>query len=391
VAQFDGKPFLVDTPEFLADRSTSFSQLDVAPINWPELIESTTEYATETYAAVFASPHRTAQTGRVGRAVLKNKRKRRRPVPHGAHLNTADDQASPTSLDAAPIWDDLIPSTTTSAAEIFAAVFASTRPTPPRTDQTGRVGRAVPKNKRKRRRNDPFDAQPNTADDQASPTSLDAEPSPWDDLIPSTTTSAAEIFAAVFASAHLTTARTAQTGRVGRADQTNNDERHRDVPPDAQLNTADDQASPTSRSQDPAGLARLLAALNPKPRQTALADSPAFPLVRSPRPTTLSPAKEPALRHTSSEPPTYVEPSRQKLLLLLELAIFEKLNFFGHTRSRHARKTKRTAHGGKPSVAAALHASARASPRAAQRHRRRFCGIGGIEESGALVTMRRDL
>jgi hypothetical protein len=289
VAQFDGKPFLVDTPEFLADRSASFSQLDVAPINWPELIQSTTEYAAETYAAVFASPGQTAQTGRVGRVVHKNKRKRRRNVP--------------------------------------------------------------------------FDAQLNTADDQASPTSLAAAPSPWDDLIPSTTTSPAEIFAAVFASAHLTTDRTDQTGRVGRAAQTNNVEPHRDVLPDAQLNTADDQASPTSRTQDPAGLARLLATLNPKPRQTALADSPLFPLVRLTRPTTLSQGKGPALRHTSSEPLTYVAPSRQKLLFLLELAVFEKLNFFGHTRSRRARTTKGTAHGGTPAVAAALQASARGPPR----------------------------
>jgi hypothetical protein len=369
VATFDGKPFLVDTPEFLADRSASFSQLDVAPINWPELIQSTTEYAAETYAAVFASPPRTDQTGRVGRAAPKNKRKRRRNVFPDAHLNTADDQASPTSLAADPIWDDLIPSTTTSPAEIFAAVFASTRPTTERTDQTGRVGRAAPKNKRKRRRNAPFDAQLNTADDQASPTSLNAEPSPWDDLIPSTTTSPAEIFAAVFASAHLTPERTDQTGRVGRADQTNNDERRRDVLPDAQPGTADDQASPTSRTQDPAVLARLLAALNPKPRQTA-ADSPLFPLVRLTRPTSRCPAEEPALRHTSSEPPTYVTPSRQKLLLLLALAIFEKLNFFGHTRSRRARKTKRTAHGGKPAIHAALHASARGPPRATADRRR---------------------
>ena len=363
VAQFDGKPFLVDTPEFLADRSASFSQLDVAPINWPELIQSTTEYAAETYAAVFASPPRTAQTGRVGRAAPKNKRKRRRAVPHDAQLNPADDQASPTSLNADPIWDDLIPSTTTSPAEIFAAVFASARPTTERTDQTGRVGRADHKNKSKRRRSVSSDAHLNTADDQASPTSLDAAPSPWDDLIPSTTTNPAEIFAAVFASAHLTTERTDQTGRVGRAGQTNNVEPHRDVPPDAQLNTADDQASPTSRTQDPAGLARLLAALNPKPLQTALADSPLFPVVRLTRPTSLSPAEEPALRHTSWEPPTYVAPSRQKWLLLLELVIFEKLNFFGHTRSRHARTTKGTAHGGEPAVAAALHARARSPPR----------------------------
>jgi hypothetical protein len=289
VAQFDGKPFLVDTPEFLADRSASFSQLDVAPINWPELIQSTTEYAAETYAAVFASPHRTAQTGRVGRAAPKNKRKRRRPAPFDAYLNPADDPASPTSLAA--------------------------------------------------------------------------EPSPWDDLIPSTATNPAEIFAAVFASAHLTPPQTDQTGRVGRADQTNNVRPHRDVPPDAQPTTADDQASPTSRTQDPAGLARLLAALNPKPLHTALANSPAFPVVRSTRPTSLSPAEEPALRHTSSEPPTYVATSRRKLLLLLELAIFEKLNFFGPTRSRRARKTKRTAHGGKPAAAAALHTRARGPPR----------------------------
>ena len=363
VAQFDGKPFLVDTPEFLADRSASFSQLDVAPINWPELIQSTTEYAAETYAAVFASPHRTAQTGRVGRAAPKNKRKRRRPVPHGARLNPADGQASPTGLNADPIWDDLIPSTTTSPAEIFAAVFASAHSTTGQTDRTGRVGRAAPKNKRKRRRPAPFDAYLNPADDPASPTSLAAEPSPWDDLIPSTTTSPAEIFAAVFASAHLTTERTDQTGRVGRADQTNNVEPHRDVPPDAQPTTADDQASPTSRTQNPAGLARLLAALNPKPLHTALANSPAFPVVRSTRPTSLSPAEEPALRHTSSEPPTYVATSRRKLLLLLGLAIFEKLNFFGPTRSRRARKTKRTAHGGKPAAAAALHTRARGPPR----------------------------
>ena len=374
VAQFDGKPFLVDTPEFLADRSASFSQLDVTPINWPELIQSTTEYAAETYATVFASPPQTAQTGRVGRAAPKNKRKRRRPVPHAAHLNPTDDQASPTS-----------------PAEIFAAVFASAHSTTGQTDRTGRVGRAAPKNKRKRRRPAPFDAYLNPADDPASPTSLAAEPSPWDDLIPSTTTSPAEIFAAVFASTRPTTARTDQTGRVGRADQPNNVGPHRDVFPDAHLNTADDQASPTSRSQDPAGLARLLATLNPKPRQTALADSPLFPVVRSPRPTTLSPAEEPALRHTSSEPPTYVAPSRQKSLLLLALAIFEKLNFFGHTRSRGARQTKGTAHEGKPSVAAALHARARSPPRAAQRHRRRFGGIREIEGSGALVTMRRDL
>ena len=293
VAQFDGKPFLVDTPEFLADRSTSFSQLDVAPINWPELIESTTEYAAETYAAVFASPHRTAQTGRVGRAAPKNKRKRRRNVFPDAHLNTADDQASPTSLDADPIWDDLIPSTTTSPAEIFAAVFASARPA---------------------------------------------------------------------------TARTDQTGRVGRADQTNNVGPHRDVPPDAQPTTTDDQASPTSRTQDPAGLARILAALNPKPRQTALADSPLFPVARSTRPTSRCPAKEPALRHPSSEPPTYVSPSRRKSLLLLELAIFEKLNFFGPTRSRRAHQTKGTAHGGKSAVAAALHARVRSPPKAAKWH-----------------------
>jgi hypothetical protein len=368
VAQFDGKPFLVDTPEFLADRSASFSQLDVAPINWPELIESTTEYAAETYAAVFASPQRTAQTGRVGRAAPKNKRKRRRNVFPDAHLNTVDDPASPTSLNAEPIWDDLIPSTTTSPAEIFAAVFASARPTTERTGQTGRVGRAVPKNKRKRRRNDPFDAQLNTTDDQASPTSLDAEPSPWDDLIPSITTSPAEIFAAVFASARPATARTDQTGRVGRADQTNNVGPHRDVPPDAQPTTTDDQASPTSRTQDPAGLARILAALNPKPRQTALADSPLFPVVRSTRPTSRCPAKEPALRHPSSEPPTYVASSRRKALLLIKLAIFEKLNFFGPTRSRRARQTKGTAHGGKSAVAAALHSRVRSPPKATKWH-----------------------
>jgi hypothetical protein len=380
VAQFDGKPFLVDTPEFLADRSASFSQLDVAPINWPELIQSTTEYAAETYAAVFASPERTDQTGRVGRAAPKNKRKRRRPVPHDAQLNTADDQASPTSLAAEPSpWDDLIPSTTTSAAEIFAAVFASARPTPERTAQTGRVGRATPKNKRKRRRPVPHGAQLNTADDQASPTSLDADPSPWDDLIPSTTTSAAEIFAAVFASARPPTERTDQTGRVGRADQTNNVGPHRDVRHGAQPGTADDQASPTSRSQDLAGLARILAVLNPRPLQTALADSPAFPVVRSTRPTTttLSQGKEPALRHPSSEPPTYVAPSRQKLLLLLELAIVEKLNFFGHTRSRCAHTTKGTAHGGKLAVAAALQASARGPPRAANGRNRCSRGIHG--------------
>jgi hypothetical protein len=359
VAQFDGKPLLVDTPEFLADRSASFSQLDVAPINWPELIQSTTEYAAETYAAVFDSPPRTDQTGRVGRAVPKNKRKRRRPVPHGAHLNTADDRASPTSLDADPIWDDLIPSTATSPAEIFAAVFASARPTPERIDQTGRVGRAAPKNKRKRRRNDPFDAQLNTADDQASPTILAADLSPWDDLIPSTTTSPAEIFAAVFASARPTTER---TGRAGRGDQTNNGECRRDVRHDARLDTADDQASPTSRTQDPARLARVLAVLNHKPLQTTVADSTAFPVPRSTRPTSLSPAEEPTLRHTSSEPPTYVAPPRWKSLLLLQLAIFEKLNFFGHTRSRRARKTKRTAHGGNPAIHAALHVSVRGPP-----------------------------
>ncbi|MEN6497840.1 MAG: hypothetical protein ABFD16_26375, partial [Thermoguttaceae bacterium] len=288
VAQFDGKPLLVDTPEFLADRSASFSQLDVAPINWPELIQSTTEYAAETYAAVFASPPRTAQTGRVGRAAQKNKRKRSRNVPFDAQLNTAADQASPTSLNADPIWDDLIPSTTTSATEIFAAVFASTRPTTDRPDQTG---------------------------------------------------------------------------RVDRAGQTNNVEPHRDVLPDAQLDTPDDQASPTSRTQNPAGLARLLAVLNPKPSQTAVANSPAFLVVRLTRPTSLSQAEELALRHTSSEPPTYVAPSRRKLLLLLELAIFEKLHFFGPTRSRRARKTKRTAHGGKPAIHAALHARARSPPR----------------------------
>jgi hypothetical protein len=228
------------------------------------------------------------------------------------------------------------------------------------------VGRAAHKNKRKRRRPVPHDAHLNPADDQASPTILNAAPSPWDDLIPSTTTSPAEIFAAVFASARPTTERTDQTGRVGQADQTNNVEPHRDVPPDAQPTTADDQASPTSRSQDPAVLARLLAALNPKPRQTA-ADSPLFPVVRSPRPTTLSPAKEPALRHPSSEPPTYVAASRQKVLLLLGLANFEKLNFFGHTRSRRARTTKGTAHGGSqrsPRASRRGPARLRESPRA---------------------------
>ena len=289
VATFDGKPFLVDTPEFLADRSASFSQLDVAPINWPELIESTTESAAETYAAVFDSPPQTDQTGRVGRAAPKNKRKRRRPVFHDAQLNPADDPASPTILHA--------------------------------------------------------------------------EPSPWDDLIPSTTTSPAEIFAAVFASARPKTGQTDQTGRVGRADQTNNVEPHRAVPPDAPLNTADDQASPTSRSQDPAGLARILAALNPKPRQTALADSPLFPVVRSTRPTSRCPAKEPALRHPSSEPPTYVASPRPKALLLIGLAIFEKLNFFGHTRSRGARPTEGTAHGGKPTASIPHHTRGSGDPR----------------------------
>jgi hypothetical protein len=205
-------------------------------------------------------------------------------------------------------------------------------------------------------------------------------------LIPSTTTSPADIFAAVFASAHLTTERTAQTGREGRADQTNNDERRRDVPHDAHLNTADDQASPTSRSQDLAGLARLLAALNPKPLQTALADSTLFPVVRSTRPTSLSPAEEPALRHTSSEPPTYVAASRQKLLLLIELASFEKFNFFGHTRSRRARKTKGTAHGGKAAVAAALHARARASPRLPNRPRPSMGTSTGRPVSGKIAS-----
>jgi hypothetical protein len=93
---------------------------------------------------------------------------------------------------------------------------------------------------------------------------------------------------------------------------------------------------------------------------------PDEPDKRQPAPVdaTIDQAEEPVLQRSSREWPTYVESSRSNSLPLKRFAIFDTSNFFAQIQSGRARKSKRTAHGGKPAVHAALQSRARGDPRA---------------------------
>jgi hypothetical protein len=73
---------------------------------------------------------------------------------------------------------------------------------------------------------------------------------------------------------------------------------------------------------------------------------------------TVDQAEEPVLQRSSREWPTYVESSRSNSLSLQGFAIFETSNVFAQIQNRRARKSKRTAHGGK----AVVHASSTRGP-----------------------------
>jgi hypothetical protein len=77
---------------------------------------------------------------------------------------------------------------------------------------------------------------------------------------------------------------------------------------------------------------------------------------------TIDQAEEPVLQRSSREWPIYVESSRSNSLPLKRFAIFDASNFFAQIQSGRARKSKRTAHGGKPAVHVALHARTRGPP-----------------------------
>jgi hypothetical protein len=93
---------------------------------------------------------------------------------------------------------------------------------------------------------------------------------------------------------------------------------------------------------------------------------PNEPDKRQPAPidATIDQAEEPVLQRSSREWPTYVESSRSNSLPLKRLAVFKTSNVFAQIQSGRARKSKRTAHGGKPAVHAALQSRARGDPRA---------------------------
>jgi hypothetical protein len=78
---------------------------------------------------------------------------------------------------------------------------------------------------------------------------------------------------------------------------------------------------------------------------------------------TVDQAEEPVLQRSSREWPTYVESPRSNSLLLNGFAIFITFNVFPRIQKRCARKSKRTAHGGKPTINAALWPRARGPPR----------------------------
>jgi hypothetical protein len=78
---------------------------------------------------------------------------------------------------------------------------------------------------------------------------------------------------------------------------------------------------------------------------------------------TIDQAEEPVLQRSPREWPTYGESLRQNSLSFNRLAIFDASTFFAQIQSGRARKSKRTAHGGKPTINAALWPRARGPPR----------------------------
>jgi hypothetical protein len=95
-------------------------------------------------------------------------------------------------------------------------------------------------------------------------------------------------------------------------------------------------------------------ALNPgglgaEPPGTLPPDEPDKPQP-APVEATVHQAEEPVLQRSSQEWPTYVESSRPNSLLFNDFAIFDASNVFAQIQSGRARKSKRTAHGGKPRV-----------------------------------------
>ena len=78
---------------------------------------------------------------------------------------------------------------------------------------------------------------------------------------------------------------------------------------------------------------------------------------------TVHQAEEPVLQRSPREWPTYVESSRPNSLSFKSFAICETSNVFAQIQSGRARKSKRTAHGGEPTVHAALHARTRGPPK----------------------------
>ena len=65
---------------------------------------------------------------------------------------------------------------------------------------------------------------------------------------------------------------------------------------------------------------------------------------------TIDQAEEPVLQRSSREWPTYVDSSRRNALSFKGFAIFDASNVFAQIHSGRARKSKRTAHGGKPRI-----------------------------------------
>ena len=85
---------------------------------------------------------------------------------------------------------------------------------------------------------------------------------------------------------------------------------------------------------------------------------------------TIDQAEEPVLQRSPREWPTCVESERLNSLLINDLGSFDASHIFAQIQPGRARNSKRTAHGGKAAVYAALPSRARGPPRTPKKHRR---------------------
>jgi hypothetical protein len=101
---------------------------------------------------------------------------------------------------------------------------------------------------------------------------------------------------------------------------------------------------------------------------------------------TIDQAEEPVLQRSPREWPTCVESARLNSLLLNDLGIFDASHIFAQIQPGRARNSKRTAHGGKAAVCAALQLSARGPPRT----RKSTADLpGGVGRSGKFRRWKR--